>query len=124
MNSASLDRLRQCDPRLQELIRRVDEIYPIHVICGHRNKEDQDKAFLDKKSKLKFPDSKHNKTPSLAVDIVPDPDRSSKTISWVDITAFEIMCLAVEAIAEEQDIKIKLGRDFSFKDWPHIELIT
>lgn len=123
MNSDSLVRLNQCHPDLIKIIARVDEIFPVHVICGYRNQVDQDKAFDDKKSKLKFPNSKHNQKPSLAVDIVPDPDRNPKTISWVDLTAFEIMCLAVEAIAEEYNIKIRLGRDFKFKDWPHIELI-
>ena len=122
MNTDSLNRLKTCHPDLIKLILRVDEIYPVHVICGYRGKEDQDKAFKDKKSKLKFPESKHNKSPSLAVDIVPDPDRNPKTISWVDLDAFEIMLLAVESIADDYKIKIRLGRDFSFKDFPHIEL--
>jgi peptidoglycan LD-endopeptidase CwlK len=123
MNTQSLDRLKQCHPDLVKLVSRVDEIYPIMVICGHRGKEDQEKAFLAGNSKLQFPNSKHNSTPSRAVDIVPDPDRNPKTISWMDLTAFEIMLLAVEAIAEEYNIKIRLGRDFKMKDWPHVELI-
>lgn len=122
MNAQSMERLKECDDRLQKLIRRLDEIYPVHVICGYRDKAAQDKAVADKVSKLAFPNSKHNKKPSQAVDIVPDPDRSPKTIAWADLAAFEIMCLAVEAIAEEQGVKIRLGRDFSFKDWPHVEL--
>jgi hypothetical protein len=32
------------------------------------------------------------------------------------------MCEHVEEIAKRLGIKIRLGRDFSFKDWPHIEL--
>lgn len=122
MNNDSLARLKTCHPDLIKLIKRVDEIYPIHVICGYRGKEDQDRAFNEKKSKLKFPESKHNKKPSLAVDIVPDPDRNSKTLSWNDIAAFEIMLLAVESVADEYKIKIRLGRDFKFKDFPHVEL--
>jgi len=100
----------------------VDEIYPIQCICGERNEKDQNEAFSQKKSKLKYPNSKHNKSPSTAGDFVPDPDRNPKTISWVDLKEFEIMCLAFESFAEKYEIKIKLGRDFSFKDWPHIEL--
>jgi len=123
MNTDSLNRLKQCHPNLIKIMLRVDEIYPIHVVCGFRNEEDQNKAFKEKKSKLKFPESKHNKIPSLAVDIVPDPDRNPKTISWVDLKAFEIMCLAVEAISEEYGIKVRFGKDFSFADWPHFELI-
>ena len=123
MNSASLSRLKECHPNLVKLIMRVDEIYPVHVICGHRNEADQNKAFTENKSKLKWPESKHNKKPSLAVDVVPDPDRDPTTISWVDLTQYEIMCLAIEAAADELDLKIRLGRDFSFKDWPHVELV-
>jgi len=123
MNADSLKRLKECHPDLVKLMLRVDEIYPIHVICGYRGEADQNKAFLEKRSKLKFPNSKHNKKPSHAVDLVPDPDRNPKTLSWNDIKAFEIMTHAIESVADDMDIKIRLGRDFSFKDWPHIELI-
>jgi peptidoglycan L-alanyl-D-glutamate endopeptidase CwlK len=122
MTSTSQSKLKECDEKLQKLITRLNELYPVQVICGHRNKEDQDKAFKEKKSKLQFPNSKHNKKPSLAVDIVPDPDKSPKTIDWNDINEFEIMCHTVEQVADELDIKIRLGRDFKFRDYPHVEL--
>lgn len=102
---------------------RVDELYPVQVICGYRGKEEQNKAFAEKKTKLEFPKSKHNKFPALAVDIVPDPDRNPKTISWVDLTQFELMLKVVESVACDMELKIRLGRDFSFKDWPHVELV-
>lgn len=122
MDSKSLQKLKECHPDLIKLIMAVDVHYPVQVICGHRGKEDQDKAFEEKKSKLKFPDSKHNKTPSLAVDVVPDPDRNPKTISWADLNEFQIMCHVIEQQADELDIKIRLGRDFKFVDMPHVEL--
>lgn len=124
MDTKSLNKLKECHPDLIKLINHVDTYYPVQVICGYRGEEDQNKAFAEKKSKLQFPKSKHNKRPSLAVDVVPDPDRNPRTIDWVDLNEFEVMCLAVEAAADELDVKIRLGRDFSFKDWPHIELIT
>jgi peptidoglycan L-alanyl-D-glutamate endopeptidase CwlK len=120
VNSKSLNRLKECHPDLIRLIMRVDELYPCHVICGYRNEEDQNIAFQGKRSQLKFPNSKHNQKPSLAVDVV---SGNGKTISWSDLKDFEILCLTVEAVAEEMDIKIRLGRDFKFKDYPHIELI-
>lgn len=124
MDSRSLSKLKECHPDLIKLIMAVDALYPVQVICGHRGKEDQDKAFAEKKSKLKFPESKHNKKPSLAVDVVPDPDQNPKTISWVDLKEFEIMCYTLESKADELGIKIRLGRDFSFKDFPHVELVS
>jgi peptidoglycan L-alanyl-D-glutamate endopeptidase CwlK len=123
MNQKSLDRLDECHEKLIKLVKRVNEIYPVIVICGHRNKEDQDQCHKEGKSKLEFPNSKHNKKPSMAVDIGPDPDNDPKTISWSDIKQWEIMCLAIEAAADELDIKIRLGRDFKFKDYPHVELV-
>jgi peptidoglycan L-alanyl-D-glutamate endopeptidase CwlK len=123
MNSASLARLKTCHPKLITLILRLDEVYPVHVVCGVRTLEDQKLAFESGNSKLPPGKSKHNIVPSHAVDIVPDPDRSPKTISWADLLPFQIMCYAVEAVAKEQGIKIRLGRDFSFKDWPHVELM-
>lgn len=120
MTSASLKRLKECDPRLVKLIMRVDELYPCHVICGHRGEADQNKAFAEKKSKLKFPNSKHNSTPSKAVDVVPG---TGKVIPWADLKPWEILCHTIEQAADEQGLKIRLGRDFSFKDWPHCELV-
>jgi peptidoglycan L-alanyl-D-glutamate endopeptidase CwlK len=123
MTSGSEAKLKECHEKLQKLMAAVNERYPIQVICGHRNKEDQDKAFAEKKSKLKFPDSKHNRKPSLAVDIVPDPDRNPKTLDWNDTKEWQIMLHVVEQVADEMDIKIRLGRDFKFVDLPHCELI-
>lgn len=128
MNSTSLKKLKTCHADLVKLALAVDEVYPIQVICGARSKEDQDKAFAEKKSKLKYPKSKHNvgkeagRELSDALDAVPDPDRNPKTIAWADLKEFEIMCLVFESKAEELGIKIRLGRDFPFKDWPHVEL--
>lgn len=123
MNTASLERLKLCHKDLIKLAMAVDAVYPIQVICGPRNEADQNKAFDENKTKLKFPESKHNKTPSMAIDCVPDPDQNPKTISWADLKEFEIMCLTFESYAEQFEINIRLGRDFSFKDFPHIELI-
>jgi peptidoglycan L-alanyl-D-glutamate endopeptidase CwlK len=122
MTENSQNKLKECHADLQRLIDEVNRLYPIQVICGHRGKEDQDQAFKEKKSKLQFPNSKHNQKPSLAVDIVPDPDRNPKTIDWNDKTEWEIMCHTVEQVADHLNIKIRLGRDFKFKDYPHVEL--
>lgn len=122
MNDSSIKRLNECDPRLIRLITEVNNIYPVQVICGRRGEAEQNKAFAEKRSKLKYPESKHNKDPSEAVDIVPDPDFNPKTLDWNQIEAFQVMLFAVELVAKRLKIKIRLGRDFSFKDYPHVEL--
>ena len=88
----------------------------VAVICGHRGKAEQNNAFIRGKSSLQWPRSKHNKMPSEAMDIVPMP------LDWKNIPAFLDMCKRIERIADELKIKIRLGRDFAFRDINHIEL--
>ena len=75
--------LAQCAPDLQVLWNRViardDLPFDLKVTCGYRGEADQNKAYAEKKSRLKFPNSKHNKSPSLATDVSPFVDG---TISW------------------------------------------
>lgn len=117
----SIQRIEECHENLQliayELIHHMDVI----VLCGHRNQADQDRAFAQGKSKLKWPKSKHNKTPSMAIDIAPYNPKT--TVDWNDIVQFEIMCGLIKQIAKELGIKIRQGKDFSFKDWVHTELV-
>lgn len=113
----SLERLRTCHDDLQLLCYAILEEMDITVLCGHRGEKEQNEAFIKGNSKLKFPKSKHNKVPSLAVDIAPYP------VDWNDIKKFEEMCKIAERQAEKLGIEIRLGRDFSFKDYPHVELI-
>ena len=122
MNKNSLTKLKTCHPDIIKLAHEVNKIFPIQCICGHRNEVDQDKAYQNGYSRLKFPNSKHNKKPSLAGDFVPDPDLNPATLDWGDIKSFELMCLAFEQKADELGIKIRLGRDFKFKDFPHIQM--
>lgn len=113
----SKSRLSTCDERLQiicnELILRMD----VTILCGHRGEKEQNKAYNNGFSKLKFPHSKHNQFPSKAVDVAPYP------VDWKNIRRFNEMCDIIQEIADQYNIKIKLGRDFnSFKDYPHVEL--
>ena len=64
-------RLATCDQRLQDLFNEIIKEYDCAILCGHRTKEEQEKAFDAGNSKLHFPRSRHNKSPSIAVDVVP-----------------------------------------------------
>lgn len=112
----SLERLATCHPDLQAICRELIKEMDVAVVCGHRNEREQESAFINGKSKLQWPRSKHNKFPSEAVDLCPYP------LVWDDIARFREMCERIERIAERLKIKIRLGRDFSFADWPHLEL--
>lgn len=112
----SMKRLSECHEDLQEIAHELIKYMDISVLCGHRNEQEQNAAFHRGASKLMWPRSKHNKTPSLAMDLAPWP------IDWEDIARFNKMCDLVEKIAKEKGIKVRMGRDFSFKDYPHVEL--
>lgn len=112
----SASKLRECHKDLILLCESVLQDMDITILCGFRSELEQNKAFETGKSQLKFPMSKHNKVPSMAVDVAPYP------VDWNDIGQFKNMCKLFEQHAEKLGIDIRLGRDFSFKDFPHIEL--
>jgi peptidoglycan LD-endopeptidase CwlK len=65
--------LETCEIPLQTLATKALATSPIDftIICGYRGKKDQDKAFSSGASKLKFPNSKHNKWPALGEVAIP-----------------------------------------------------
>lgn len=109
--------LATAHPDLQRLFSEVIQIIDCAVICGHRGHEDQDKAFAEGKSKLKWPNSKHNKVPALACDVVPWP------CDWNDHTRFRVLADIVKDTAKRLKIKIEWGGDWKWKDLPHFQLI-
>lgn len=120
----SEQRLATCDERLQRLLGEAIKSVDFTVLCGHRTEDEQEDAFRTGKSKVHWPDSKHNATPSVAVDIAPYP------IDWNDHRAFARLFGYIERIAHEQGIRVRWGGDWngnwrsddSFVDLPHIEL--
>lgn len=118
LSKKSKERLETCDDRLITIVSDVLKVMDITILCGHRGKEEQEKAFSEGKSRAHFGQSKHNSYPSLAVDIAPYP------INWdVKDPRWNIMCDLVLYVAERYGIKMRLGRDFTnLKDYPHVEL--
>jgi len=116
-SALSLRRLAECHPDLQKIAKALIGEIDIVVLCGHRGEAEQNAAYHDGKSKLSFPHSKHNTTPSRAIDLAPYP------IDWKDIPRFEDMCNRIGRIAKDLGIEIRQGRDFSFKDYVHTELV-
>ena len=113
----SLDNLATCHKDLQRVAHEAIKHFDFTVICGHRGKAEQEKAFRDKKSKVQWPDSKHNKVPALAMDCTPVP------LDWKDITSFHEMAKHMKAAARKLGVTIRWGGDFrDFFDGPHWEL--
>ena len=113
----STKRLQSCDDRLQKLFKAVILDADCSILCGHRGKEEQDKAYAEGFSKVQFPNSKHNTFPSMAVDAMPYP------INWMDLDRIHAFANIVRAKAKEMGIEVRWGGEFvSFKDYPHWEL--
>lgn len=124
--------LRECHRDLQQLFREVVEHFDCSVIEGFRTELEQNKAYHSEKSKLMFPDSKHNQQPSMAADVIPYP------VDWENHKRFCLFAGFVLGIAErlfaEKKIshRLRWGGDWdgdkemtdqSFHDLPHFELI-
>lgn len=138
----SEDRLRTCDPKLQILFREVVQKYDCTVLVGHRGQEKQDKAFAEGNSTKKWPAGKHNKLPSLAVDVGPYPiDWGGPIVTDGKLNEKNLRALKrfyhfagyVQGKASEMGIKIRFGGDWNmnfnlddqaFFDLVHFELVN
>lgn len=122
LGKLSLERLATCHPELQTLIvtvaKGIDDgdlayagIRDMTVLCGHRRQAEQDAAVARGASKTPWPRSKHNRSPSDAVDVAPYP------INWNDTHAFDVLHAYVAGVAHAQ------GIDLFDIDWdrPHIQ---
>lgn len=126
---SSLERLASCDTRLQDICYEVIRYTDFTVVCGHRNQATQDRVFAQGLSKVKWPGSKHNTFPSLAVDIA--PVKNGK-IDWEDRKAFTDLAAQMFAVAAKCKVKLRWGGDFNRDgdkttndawDMPHFELV-
>jgi peptidoglycan L-alanyl-D-glutamate endopeptidase CwlK len=114
-------------PLLRELARRAlaQGILDMTVIEGHRDKTKQDQYYKSGASKLKWPKSKHNKTPSEALDIVPYP------LDWSDWDEFLALSRLLKGTWEEmceddvegtKDWELEWGGDWKMRDGPHFQI--
>jgi hypothetical protein len=124
--SRSKKNLATCHEDLQDLFNEVIKHVDCSVICGHRNKQEQNEAFEKKRTKVKYPNGRHNAKPSMAADVVPYP------IDWDDRERFHLFAGFVLGIAQSMEINIRWGGDWNknfevddnnFDDFPHFELM-
>jgi len=127
-------KLSSCHPTLVKLMEYAIKDFKFIIICGYRNKQDQNAAYNAKKSKVIYPNSKHNSQPSLAVDIAPVKLNKDYTywIDWKDIDLFIELYNHIKECSNELGIKIRWGGDFNMDgditttdawDKSHYELI-
>tara|TARA_R110000744_G_scaffold337468_1_gene442684 strand:- start:78 stop:554 length:477 start_codon:yes stop_codon:yes gene_type:complete len=145
-------RLNTCHYDLQRIARMALSIglMDISVICGNRSKEEQN-ALYPACTSVKFPNSKHNSLPSMAIDLAPyhpvygylsghktqiNRIAGAENISYAEAHCFiasEYNRLAgiVLSCAKHLNIKLRWGGDWnsnnntldqSLVDLPHFEL--
>jgi len=124
--TASLSKLDTCHYLLKDICSEVIKTYDFSVLEGHRSNERQEELFRQGKSKLRAGSSKHNQSPSHAVDIAPYP------IDWDDTNRFYLLAGFMFQAATKFDVTLRWGGDWdrdwehkdqSFMDLPHYEII-
>ena len=124
-STKSRSKLHTCDNRLVDLFNEVVKGFDCTIIEGHRGKKAQNEAFNKGNSKVRFPNGKHNQSPSVAVDVAPYP------IDWSDRDRFHYFSGYVLGIASQMGLKIRWGGDWDmdtktkdnkFDDLVHFEI--
>lgn len=129
-SNRSKSNLQECHFSLQLIIREALSygIMDFTIIEGHRPKDLQEKYFREGKSKVHYPNGKHNKVPSEAVDIVPYIDGK---INWEKEHCCVLAGIVLSA-SSKLEIPIRWGGAWSgeinlpnnsFQDLCHFELI-
>ncbi len=104
-------------------------IMDISVIEGHREWARQNKYYISGKSKVQWPDGKHNKIPSEAVDATP---YINGKVSWNKMHCC-VLAGIILTCAAKRGIKLRWGgnwdmdsepiTDQDFQDLVHYELV-
>ena len=121
----SKERLATCHPDLQKVFNEVIKHVDCSVLEGMRNEERQNKLYEEGKTKVYWPNGRHNAKPSKAADVVPYP------IDWDDRERFHLFAGFVIGIAKSMGITLRWGGDWDqdwtvmdnkFDDFPHFEI--
>ena len=121
----SLKNLSTCDERLQEVFNEVIKTVDCSVLEGHRSKDRQNSLYAEGKTKLRYPNGRHNEYPSRAVDVVPYP------VDWNDRERFHLFAGFVIGTAMSMGTNLRWGGDWNqnwevddnkFDDFPHFEI--
>jgi peptidoglycan L-alanyl-D-glutamate endopeptidase CwlK len=121
-------KLASLDMRLQHVLLEALSVVRFTLIWGFRGEGDQNAAYNDvpPRSFQKWPDSKHNKLPSLAVDVAPFPGLYSRPPQ-----DFYFLAGIIKGVGAQLGIPLVSGCDWDgdgetqdqrFHDLGHIEL--
>lgn len=129
LSVAQQKKLETCNPKLIALIHTAEfslytdmpyGIVELGVAFGHRTEEEQEHCVTIGTSTLHWPDSKHNKIPSEAVDVFP---LINGIAVWDNDEYWRILLERIRDAAKNMRLKVRFGADWRKPDIPHIELI-
>ena len=121
-SNVSKQRLASCHPDLQLVFNEVIRHRDCSILCGHRGEHEQNAAFAGGFSGLRYPQSKHNKLPSLAVDVMPY-FQVRPHIRWDDNIATTHFAGFVLGVASQMGISLEWGGNWKGGwDKPHYQL--
>lgn len=121
----SKERLKTCNSDLQMVFNEVIKYVDCSILEGHREKQRQNQLYDEGKTKVLYPNGRHNAYPSNAVDVVPYP------VDWDDRERMTLFAGFVLGTAKQMGITLRWGgdwdRDFEvkdnrFDDFPHFEV--
>ena len=129
-STRSKKRLATCDERLQKVFNEVIKHVDCSILEGHRSKERQNKLYDEKRTKVRYPNGRHNSSPSKAVDVTPYP------VDWEDRERQTLFAGFVIGIGRSMGYKIRWGgnwdmyeekgrwevKDNRCDDFPHFEI--
>jgi len=134
----SMSRLATCSEAVQLVMNRASDYLNISILCGHRNKADQEDAYDNGFSQVHYPDSEHNhedkdgNPESDAVDAgIYRPDL--RNVDYGDLPAFAVLYGVLHVCAQQVGCVVIWGHDwdhdFNFmehdsKDLPHFTILT
>ena len=124
-SNKSKERLASCVERLQDVFNEVIKYVDCSILEGHRSKERQNKLYDENRTKVKYPNGRHNSSPSKAVDVTPYP------VDWEDRERQTLFAGFVLGLARNMGIRLRWGGDWDmdfqvmdnrFDDFPHFEV--
>ena len=121
-STISMERLDTCHRQLKKLIMLVmaEQVMDFSVLCGHRGKVAQNEAVRKGRSLLCYPHGRHNKLPSLAVDIAAYPIDNFNNDNTVRTKQLSVV---VKRVARANKIPVFWGGDWThFVDIYHYQL--
>ena len=121
----SREGLATCEKDLQMVFNEVIKYVDCSVLEGHRKRDRQNALYDEGKTKVRYPNGRHNASPSRAVDVTPYP------VDWADRERQTLFAGFVLGVANQMGIKLRWGGDWDqdfqvqdnkFDDFPHFEL--